>query len=75
MKSKNHFVEFNNENIKTEELKNKSSDYIIVDRMDIVMKQKFKILVEMYKGDAYANGYNPALAFRVIWLFLYCELK
>lgn len=29
----------------------------------------------MYKGDAYENGYNAMLAFRVIWLYLYCEIK
>lgn len=29
----------------------------------------------MYKGDAYENGYNAGLAFRVIWLYLYCEIN
>lgn len=72
MKAKNHFVEFKNENIEVETLKDKSTDHIIADRMDTVLNSKFHTLVEMYKGDAYTNGYNPALAFRVIWLFLYC---
>jgi hypothetical protein len=39
------------------------------------MKEKFETLLFIYQRDASENGYNPSLAFRVIALYLYTEVK
>lgn len=52
-----------------------SGDKILVDRVDKVMKEKFRFLIRVYLSNAYENGYNSNLAFRVISLYLYCDFK
>lgn len=39
------------------------------------MREKFKLLVTMYLKNAFETGYNSALAFRVIGLYLYLAFK
>lgn len=54
-----------------EEFGHKPTDKILTDRVDSVMKDKFSVLLQIYQKNAFENGYNPALAFRVIALYLF----
>lgn len=71
MNNKNNH--YDNEFI-SEEFGHKASDKILTDRVDSVMKEKFSVLLQIYHKNAFENGYNPTLAFRVIALYLFTEV-
>lgn len=72
--NKNHFSGFELDD-EEKPTGGKEDGKILADRVDSVMRDKFKVLMEMYLKNAYENGYNSTLAFRVIGLYLYCEFK
>ena len=75
-KNKNHFTAYDPEqDFQLPPKPEKGGSKILSDRVDNVMKEKFTVLLEMYVKNAYENGYNSTLAFRVICLYLYCEFK
>ena len=61
--------------ITKDEFKHSNTENILAERVDSVMKEKFATLLQIYQTNAYENGYNPTLAFRVIALYIYTEVQ